>query len=73
MQQRNQKKLSLWDSGPELNIKKKNKYLTLKDDLERQSQTHFFMTFLICGYIHDTDLILVSNITNSRSVILNKP
>ena len=56
-------------------ISKKNKtnYLTLTFDLERQGQTHFYMTFVIFGCIHDTDLILVSILTNSRSVISNKP
>ena len=56
-------------------ISKKTKtiYLTLTFDLERQVQTHFYMTFVFFGYIHDTDLILVSILTNSRSVISNKP
>ena len=47
--------------------------LTLTVDLERQGQTHFHMTFLIFGCIHDTDIILVSILTKSRSVISNKP
>ena len=49
------------------------RYLTLTFDLERQGQTHYYMTFVIFDYIHDTDLILVSILTNSRSVIWNKP
>ena len=47
--------------------------MTLTFDLDRQGQTHFYMTFVIFGCIHDTDLILVSILTNSRSVISNKP
>ena len=47
-------------------------YLTLTFDLDRQGQTHFYMTFVIFGCIHDTDVILVSILTNSRSVISNK-
>ena len=43
--------------------------MTLTVDLERQGQTHFYMTFLIFGCINDTYLILVSILTNSRSVI----
>ena len=56
-------------------ISKKNKinFLTLTVDLERQGQTYFYMTVLIFGCIHDTDLILVSILTNSKSVISNKP
>ena len=55
-------------------ISKKTKpiYLTLTFDLESQGQTHFYMTFVIFGCIHDTDLILVSILTNSRSVISEK-
>ena len=41
-------------------------------DLERQGQTHFYMTFVIFGCIHDTDLILVLILTKSRSVISKK-
>ena len=52
--------------------KDKTNYLTLTFDLERQGQTHFYMTFVIFGCIHDTDLILVSILTNSRSVISKK-
>ena len=48
-------------------------YLTLTYDLDRQGQTHFHKTFVIFGCIHDKDLILVSILTNSRSVISNKP
>ena len=47
-------------------------YLTLTVDFERQGQTHFYMTFLIFGCIHDTDIILVSILTKSRSVISKK-
>ena len=59
---------------PRSRISKTNKinYLTLTFDLDRQGQTHFYMTFVIFGCIHDTDLILVSILTNSRSVISNK-
>ena len=55
-------------------ISKKNKtnHVTLTVDLERQGQTHFYMTFVIFGCIHDTDLILVLILTNSRSVISKK-
>ena len=55
-------------------IPKKNKinYLTLTVDLKRQGQTHFHMTFLIFGFIHDTDTILVSILNKSRSLISNK-
>ena len=52
--------------------KNKTNYLTLTFDLERQGQTHFYMTFVIFGCIHDTDLILVLILTNSRSVITKK-
>ena len=47
--------------------KNKTNYVTLTVDLERQGQTHFYMTFVIFGCIHDTDLILVLILTNSRS------
>ena len=53
--------------------KKKINYLTLTVDLERQGQTHFYMTFPIFGCIHDTNIILGSILTKSRSVISNKP
>ena len=53
--------------------KNKTIYPTLTFDLERQGQTHFYMIFVIFGCIHNTDLILVSILTNSRSVISNKP
>ena len=49
--------------------KNETNYLTFTFDLERQGQTHFYMTFVIFGCIHETDLILVSILTNSRSVI----
>ena len=75
--------LSIWyrqDLGVDSNFLKakdleKNKiyYLTSTVDLERQGQTHFYMTFVIFGCIHDTDIILVSILTKSRSVISNKP
>ena len=50
-------------------ISKKTKPITftLTVDLERQGQTHFYMTFLIFGCIYDTDLILVSILAISRS------
>ena len=49
--------------------KNKTNYLTLTVDLDRQGQIHFYMTFLIFGCIQDTDSILVSILTNSRSAI----
>ena len=56
-------------------ISKKNNYLTLTVDIERQGQTHFYMTFLIHVCIHDTDIISIgiSILTKSKSVISNKP
>ena len=55
--------------------KNKINYLTLTFDLERQGQTHFYMTVCYLWlYSHDTDLIIgVDWLTNSRSVISNKP
>ena len=37
--------------------KNKTNYLTVTFDLERQGQTHFYMTFVIFGCMHDTDLL----------------
>ena len=54
-------------------ISKKNNYLTLTVDLERQGQTHFYMTLLMFGCLHDTNIILVLILTKSKSVISNKP
>ena len=56
-------------------ISKKTKLITWPWQMifERQGQTHFYMTFLIFGCIHDTDIILVSILTKSRSMISNEP
>ena len=55
-------------------IPKKNKvsHMTLTIDLENQGQTSFLVTFLISGCIHDINLILVSILTNLKSVISKK-
>ena len=45
------------------------KILPLLHDLENQGQTPFCMTFHICGCEHDTNSILVSFLTFSRSRI----
>ena len=54
-------------------VKKSNgdneKILSLLHDLENQGQTLFCMTFLISGRKHDTNSILVSILTFSRSRI----
>ena len=61
--------------GYVLGVKESNgdneKILSLLHDLENQGQTPFCMTFLISGCKHDTELILVSILTFSRSEISN--
>ena len=67
-------KISVDSNFIEVKDLEKNKinYLTLTVDLELQGQTHFHMTFLIFGCIHDTDIILVSILTKSKSVFSKK-
>ena len=43
------------------------KILSLLHDLENQGQPSFCVTFLISGCVHDTNSILVSILTSSRS------
>ena len=50
-------------------IKSRINNLTLMVDLENEGQTHLCMTFLISGSKHDTNSILVSILTFSRSRI----
>ena len=57
--------------------KTKKNYLTLTVYLERQGQTYFYMAFLISLVVYymilSTNLILVSILTEWRSVISNTP
>ena len=53
--------------------KNKTNDLTLIVDREREGQTYFYMAFLIFGCIRDTDFRDLPILTNSRSVISNKP
>ena len=58
--------MCLGSRNPTVIIKK---ILSLLHDLENQGQTPFCMTFLISGCKHDTNSILVSILTFSRSRI----
>ena len=57
-----------------MDIKKaKMNFMNLTFDLENQGQTYTYVTSIISGWIHATDLILLLISTFTRSRISNKP